>query len=99
MDHVGPRYASVPVPPCRYRCTACGNLTRFTVTTTRRTTAFHHFTVGGELNVEDEEVVDERVEEVTCRWCGNGSAVVELDGGDADGQAGPAADAATEGGP
>ncbi len=83
----------------RYRCTACGNLTRFTVTTTRRTTAFHHFTVGGELSVEDEEVVDERVEEVTCRWCGNGSAVVELDGGYSDDQAVPAAGAATEGGP
>jgi hypothetical protein len=62
----------------RYRCSACGNLTRFTVTTTRRTSAFHHFTVGGELTVEDEEVLEERVESVTCRWCGNGAAVVEL---------------------
>jgi len=48
----------------RYRCTACGNLTRFDVTTSRRTRAFHHFTVGGELTVEDEEILDERVEEV-----------------------------------
>lgn len=83
----------------RYRCTACGNLTRFTVTTTRRTTAFHHFTVGGELNVEDEEVVDERVEEVTCRWCGNGTAVVEIDDGGSGDQILPAAEGATEGGP
>jgi hypothetical protein len=63
----------------RYRCTACGNLTRFDVTTTRRTRAFHHFTVGGELAVEDEQVLDQRVESVTCRWCGSGSSVVELD--------------------
>ncbi|MBW3651524.1 MAG: hypothetical protein KY458_13240 [Actinobacteria bacterium] len=62
----------------RYRCNACGNLTRFTVTSMRRTTAFHHFTVAGDLTVEDEDVVDEQVEEVTCRWCGNGSAVVRL---------------------
>lgn len=62
----------------RYRCAACGNLTRFDVTTTRRTRAFHHFTVGGELTVEDEEVLSEVVEEVSCRWCGSGRAVEEL---------------------
>ena len=62
----------------RYRCNACGNLTRFDVTTTRRTRAFHHFTVGGALEVEDEEVLDETVEDVSCRWCGNGSAVEVL---------------------
>ena len=59
----------------RYRCTACGNLTRFDVTTSRRTKAFHHFTVGGELTIEEEEVLAESVEEVTCRWCGSGKAV------------------------
>lgn len=59
----------------RYRCTACGNLTRFDVTSTRRTRAFHHYTVGGELAVEDEEVLGETVEEVACRWCGNGDHV------------------------
>ncbi|MCU0270840.1 MAG: hypothetical protein MUF83_19650 [Acidimicrobiales bacterium] len=63
----------------RYRCTACGNLTRFDVTTTRRTRAFHHFSVGGELVVEDEEVLDERVEEVSCRWCASPRAVVPLE--------------------
>ncbi|QGG95581.1 hypothetical protein [Actinomarinicola tropica] len=61
--------------PVRYRCTACGNLTRFDVTSTRRTRAFHHYTVGGALEVEDEEVLAEDVEEVSCRWCGNGAAV------------------------
>jgi hypothetical protein len=63
------------VAPPRYRCGACGNLTRFDVTVTRRTRSFHHYTVGGELAVEDEEVLDEVVEDVTCRWCGSGSAV------------------------
>jgi hypothetical protein len=62
----------------RYRCAACGNLTRFDVTTTRRTRAFHHFTVGGELTVEDEEMLSEVVEDVSCRWCGSGRAVEEL---------------------
>jgi hypothetical protein len=64
----------------RYRCTACGNLTRFDVTTTRRTRAFHHFTVGGDLTVEDEEVLAEEVEDVSCRWCGHGRAVEEVAG-------------------
>lgn len=62
----------------RYRCSACGNVTRFDVTATRRTTAFHHFTVGGDLTVEDEQVLSEVVEEVSCRWCGSGKAVEEL---------------------
>ena len=62
----------------RYRCTACGNLTRFDVTTTRQTRAFHHFTVGGELQVEDEEVLSEQVESVACRWCGTGASVEAL---------------------
>jgi len=54
----------------RYRCSACGNLTRFDVVATRRTRAFHHFSVAGELTVDDEAVLDETVEAVTCRWCG-----------------------------
>jgi hypothetical protein len=62
----------------RFRCTACGNLTRFDVTTTRRTTAFHHYSLGGELTVEDEEVLSEVVEDVKCRWCGSGGSVETL---------------------
>jgi hypothetical protein len=73
----------------RYRCTSCGNLTRFDVTTTRRTRAFHHYSVGGELEVEDVEVLAESVESVECRWCGSGGAVVPL--------AGEALDVAEEG--
>ena len=43
--------------------------------TSRRTKAFHHYSVGGELSVEDVEVLDELVEAVSCRWCGNGNAI------------------------
>lgn len=59
----------------RYRCSACGNQTRFDVVTTRRTRAFHHYTIGGELQVEDEAVLHELVEDVTCRWCGTGASI------------------------
>jgi hypothetical protein len=68
----------LPAVTTRYRCSACGNLTRFDVVTTRRTRGFHHFTVGGELRVEDEVVLHESVDEVTCRWCGTGAAVEEI---------------------
>lgn len=67
--------------PTRYRCTSCGNLTRFDVTTSRRTKAFHHFTVGGELTVEDEDVLSEQIEDVVCRWCGTGKGVEAIDPG------------------
>jgi hypothetical protein len=70
---------SEPVRVTRYRCTACGNLTRFDVTASRRSRSFHHYTVGGELTVEDEEVLEESVEEVSCRWCGSDRAVEQLE--------------------
>lgn len=63
----------------RYRCAACGNLTRFDVVATRRTRAFHHYTLGGELTIEDVEVLSDVVEEVSCRWCGSGRAVTLVD--------------------
>lgn len=59
----------------RYRCRACGNRTRFDVTSMRRSRAFHHFDLAGDVNVEDEEVLEESVEQVACRWCGTGTAV------------------------
>jgi hypothetical protein len=62
----------------RYRCGACGNVTRFDVVATRRTRAFHHYSIGGELEVEEEEVLDERVEQVTCRWCNASGARIEV---------------------
>ena len=68
--------------PARYRCTSCGNLTRFDVTTSRRTRAYHHYTVGGDLTVEDEQVLDESVESVECRWCGSAGRVEAVEAGE-----------------
>jgi hypothetical protein len=76
--------------PSRYRCAACGNLTRFDVVSSRRTRAFHHYTVGGELRVEDETVLSEIVEDVTCRWCGTGAAVEQYEDADLEGTGGAA---------
>ena len=65
----------------RYRCSACGNLTRFDVTLRRRTRAFHHYSLGGELVIEHEDVLAEEVEDVACRWCGTGRGVEQLGDG------------------
>ena len=70
-------FAQVPAAT-RYRCASCGNLTRFDVTTSTSTRAFHHFSVGGELAIEDVEVLSERVDEVLCRWCGPSGTVEAL---------------------
>ncbi len=66
----------------RYRCDGCGNLTRFDVTTSRTTKAFHHYTVGGALEVEETTVLSHHVDEVVCRWCGHGRSIVELGDGE-----------------
>ena len=71
--------ATIPGQMNRYRCSACGNLTRFDVVVQRRTREFHHFSVAGELAIEDEEKLAETIERVTCRWCAaTGDAIEEI---------------------
>jgi hypothetical protein len=59
-----------------YVCNACGNKTRFDVFETKRLKSFHHFSLGGDLTVEEEEVLDRTVEQVVCRWCGASDQIV-----------------------
>lgn len=72
------RYDPAVTTATRYRCRSCGNLTRFDVVEARRTRSFHHYTVGGELEVEDVEVLESAIESVQCHWCGGGGDVEEL---------------------
>lgn len=65
----------IPDAGQRWRCSGCGNLTRFDVTRTRRTTEFWHFDLGGEPRVEETEVREESIKTVTCRWCGRSDAI------------------------
>jgi hypothetical protein len=60
-----------------WRCAACGNKTRFDVFVTKKVRAFHHFTLGGDVTIEEEEVLDSSVERVVCRWCGTADGVEE----------------------
>ncbi|HVA08684.1 MAG TPA: hypothetical protein VNG12_18270 [Acidimicrobiales bacterium] len=61
-----------------YRCDGCGNVTRFDVTVSQTTKSFHHYTVGGELMIEEVDVLSRTVDDVVCRWCGHGRSVVEI---------------------
>jgi hypothetical protein len=53
-------------------------VTRFDVTTSQTTRAFHHYTVGGELMVEEMTVLSHHVDDVVCRWCGHGRNVAQI---------------------
>ncbi|MEU4113688.1 hypothetical protein AB0F71_04240 [Kitasatospora sp. NPDC028055] len=68
---------AAPTAETRWRCTLCGNLTRFDVTRSARVTEFLHFDLAGESRVEETEVHSETVESVRCRWC-NAVDQVEL---------------------
>lgn len=67
--------SQVPEATHRWRCSGCGNLTRFDVTRTRRTTEFWHVDLAGHPAVEATDVLDEAVESVRCRWCGRDDAI------------------------
>lgn len=62
-------------PGTRWRCDACGNLTRFDVETTERVRRFWHLELGGTGAAETEEFLDVQVHGITCRWCGSRDAI------------------------
>ena len=73
----------------RWRCGGCGNLTRFDVARTRRTTEFWHFDLAGDHRVEASDLREEVVESVTCRWCGRADAIEVVARADADVEGSP----------
>jgi hypothetical protein len=58
-----------PGPDSRWRCTLCGNLTRFDVTRSTRAREYVHVDLSGEPAVEERELLHDDVEHVSCRWC------------------------------
>jgi len=77
------RYPRVVTSP-HYRCSSCGNLTRFDVVTTSTVRAYHHFTVGGDVEIEDLETISESVDSVECRWCGHGRSIERVEPGSSE---------------
>jgi ribosomal protein S27E len=66
---------ALPDATTRWRCAVCGNLTRFDVTRVTRAREFLHVELSGQPRVEESTVLDESVERVVCRWCGNADSV------------------------
>ncbi|MBM3685841.1 MAG: hypothetical protein FJW85_02420 [Actinobacteria bacterium] len=67
--------ATIPDAGHRWRCGHCGNLTRFDVVRRARTREYWHVDLAGEPEVEGTETLEEHVEDVLCRWCGNGDRI------------------------
>ena len=61
---------ALPTAQTRWRCSACGNLTRFDVVRALRLREYVHADLTGDQTVEESETLGETVEHVTCRWCG-----------------------------
>jgi hypothetical protein len=80
---------TLPAKGERLRCGACGNLTRFDVVSTRRTSAYWHYSVAGELTVEEERDLAASAEQLRCRWCGSTSEVEVIPALWADAETGP----------
>ncbi len=55
-------------------------MTRFDVTVSKQTKSFYHFSIGGDLRIESEEVLQETVDEVSCRWCGHSKSIEVIEG-------------------
>ncbi|GAA0408172.1 hypothetical protein [Streptomyces luteireticuli] len=78
---------SVPRPTAatRWRCTLCGNLTRFDVTRTVKAVEYVHLDLAGEPTVEERDVVSETIESVRCRWCNAEDRIALVDRPDTSG--------------
>ncbi len=63
----------------RFRCAACGNLTRFDVETVERVRRYWHVALSGTGDVEEEERLEVSLESVTCRWCAAADAIEIVD--------------------
>jgi transposase len=78
MSTIRPRTSRGTIPAVPYRCPHCGNKTRFDIVETVRSRRFHHYTLGGDLEVEEDETLERSVESVTCRWCNRSDGIEEF---------------------
>jgi len=67
------------------RCAHCGNRTRFDVYDTVRRRRFAHFTLGGDVTIEEEEIFEVTGERIVCRWCDRDDGI-EREPGEATGE-------------
>lgn len=63
----------------RYRCTACGGLTRFRIKRSVLVETYYHQTVAGDIIPETPVVLSDEIISVECVWCGHGKGVEEIE--------------------
>lgn len=61
---------SAPDENTRWRCSRCGNLTRFDVVRSTRSSQYWHCDLAGAVTLEEIETLADEIEKVSCRWCG-----------------------------
>lgn len=59
----------LPDQRTRLRCAHCGNLTRFDVVRSSRVREYWHADMGGDVAIDETEVLAGNVEQIICRWC------------------------------
>ena len=55
---------ALPGPDSRWRCTRCGNLTRFDVVRTSRVREYWHMNMAGEPAIDETSTLSEEIEQV-----------------------------------
>ncbi len=65
----------MPTSDTRWRCTRCGNLTRFDVQRLTRVSEYWHADLSGAPTVEETTVIADDIESVSCRWCGTSDSI------------------------
>ncbi len=66
---------TLPDEASRLRCGHCGNLTRFDVVRTVKSSEYWHANLAGDVEVDERTVMAEEVESVRCRWCSAGDRI------------------------
>lgn len=61
------------------RCSHCGNKTRFDVIETVRRRRYVHYTLAGDGETVDEEILSRQTEKVTCRWCDRSDGIEDIE--------------------
>lgn len=61
-----------------YRCSHCGNRTRFDVYDVVKRRRFEHADLSGIVEVDEEEIIDRVIDRVVCRWCDRDDGVTEV---------------------
>lgn len=83
-------------PGQRFRCAACGNLTRFDIETVERVRRYWHADLSGEGTAEESHQIAVELVSVTCRWCASSEAIqvesVPAEGELRDDEPGPGAE-------